>query len=415
MTSLLTTAAPVVPNSVHTVSSTEFLADDYNYDWFWPVFAVNVAACELLWRLAPRKPFVVELQRRTGLNSRVLQSLAQVQDEKSLQALWRTALPTYYYTLLIGRLILESPLRELFEQVATSDTLTTTELRQTIEISTAYVRETTPVIEYWFIGIYDDSSAAAAAWAINEEQQSILAAWKTRRSLLEEHFVVGAPTLLEVVDHFFDSLEALEKMAPPAAATPFRLPKPAPKSARKVVRTGTVLEVVFQRKELATLQHLFGVVATILLMNPRHDLPKALAKLYELHPPHPLAALWRRLIEQGVFHPIRLSLIETVTLLQVLQAAYFFVERAGSDITPSRWIQTLASYGMEPHPADVALRDECLRIYQLLQDDDTRSDLLADIKALLKRVNAVSKQAFPHSPAIAFAQRIFEKLRKYKG
>ncbi len=377
-----------------------------SYQWLWPILDTHIAACELLWKIGHKSPFVAEIQRRTGLNKRVFKLLSDIQDTKALQIIWLDRLPDYHYTMLVGRLALESPLRPLFEDMATSETLSGAEISAAIDTSIAYVRESAPLLERWFIGEYDAHAASPLPDA--PEKRAVLANWAERRTQLEALFTDAAPEIDALIERF------LHKLTLPPPPPP---PPPRPKAVKRdPTQYWAPNSFSFSQKELE-------VVRVLLTLIPRFGVICTVERFYltfrSLHGfafPDAVQAERQRFETATSTSHLRFTLLQALLLLQTLHVAKHLLcllTKKRHQLRPLWWISLIGEAAREVG-IDEELRAARVQAHQLLSDPAVRNNLRQHTINLAQRFDKFVDRVFAASPGIACGRAemvAFKKLR----
>ena len=360
---------------------------DSSYRRLGPVLGICVAACQLLWQIAAKQPVVLELRRRTGLNPRALATLKAVETPEAFANLWTDQLPDYYYALLVGRLILESPMRPMLLALLKADPNEEPQLDKLLTSVTDMVRATSPMTERWLVGQFsagpndplpDDPAARAA-----------LAGWVVRRSELEAYFGSVAPEFARV-----NALN-LHHMRQVAAATIGGVAASAVPERR-----GPFLRRTFTDDELAALRLLLTYVPSLTRLLPGQPFARVMHSLSALQPPARVEELLGRLRAIKAGQALHFTLGDCLTLLQTLQSGALLLLRASS----GDLIRALRRHADDPHDPDEDLRIERGRLLFLLSDEATRTRFRAVFGSLLKTFSAAVDRTFPHAPELTQAR-----------
>ncbi|MBC7449161.1 MAG: hypothetical protein H7330_14005 [Hymenobacteraceae bacterium] len=344
-----------------------------------PLLAISVAACDFLWHLAHKEPILEELRRRTGLNPRVLDRLRDVMTPAALERVWDDELPAYYYVLIVGRLVLESPLRPLFRELMSTDSKSAAQLDDIIARIRHFVVRSSPTTERWLIG--ERGSAAASPPPTDPTKVAELAGWATRRAWLEDYFQRAAPQLERV------GVELLKSLPPPKPT-----PDPTPR--------GPFLRRTFTDAELAALRLLLTYVPTLTTLLPGQSFARAMHGLSALQPPVRVADLLQRLRVIKPGQPLHFALPDCLTLFQTLQSGALLLLRASS----GELVRALRRHADDPHDPDEDLRIERGRLLFLLADSNTRTQFRDVFAPLLKSFSAAIDRTYPYAPELAKAR-----------
>lgn len=362
-------------------------AQDETFKKLGPLLAISLMACDFLWHLAHKQPILDELKRRTGLNPSVLARLQEVKTGADLANLWDDGLPRYYYALLVGRLVLESPLRPLFRTLLSTSPDAAGQLDNLADRAVHFTRGTAPITERWLIG---ERGAAGPDDPLPEDpaKRAELAGWVARRADLEAYFQRAAPELERAGIQLLKSL--------PPDLLPALRPAPAPVPEPR----GPFLRRTFVDAELAALRLLLTYVPTLTTLLPGQPFAQAMHALSALQPPTRVADLLQRLRVIKPGQALHFSLADCLTLLQTLQSGALLLLRASS----GELVRTLRRHADDPDDPDEDLRIERGRLLFLLADDTTRTQFRATFGPLLKSFTAAVDRTYPYAPELTKAR-----------
>lgn len=350
---------------------------------FGPVLAISVTACELLWQIAHKQPVLAELRRRTGLNPRLFQVFHAADTALKFEETRNSLLAPYYYAHLVGRLVLEGPLRPMLRVILAY--LPGTSFEAVASSVVATIQYLTPLLERGLIG--QPNATPTAPLPLDDAQRAALEGWEARRKSLEEYFRSAAPELTHIVALLLPSIRAAQARREGPAAAP------------AADRRGPFLRRTFTDDELAALRLLLTYVPTFATLLPQQPFALAMRSLSALHAPQVADLLQRlRAIKPG--QPLHFTLADSLTLLQTLQSGALMLLRASS----GDLVRALRRHADDPDEPDEDLRRERGRVLFLLADGATRTQFRAVFTPLLKTFSAAVDRTYPHHPALTKAR-----------
>ncbi len=370
---------PADPNDPAEIAALAELAElqASSYRSLGPVLAITVTACELLWQMAAKQPVVAELRRRTGLNPRTLAALKAVATAEEFANLWTDRLPDYYYALLVGRLILESPLRPMLRAMLNPSAGEDATLDKMLVSVADIVKDLAPMTERWLVGQFN--AGPKDPLPTDPAARAQLVGWETRRADLEAYFA----SVADEFEHVSNQYLRLQR----AAAAP-----PPPR--------GPFLRRTFTDAELAALRLLLTYVPTLTTLLPGQPFAKAMHALSALQPPARVEELLQRLRAIKPGQPLHFALPDCLTLLQTLQAGALLLLRASG----GELVRTLRHHTIDPNDPDEDLRIDRGRLLFLLTDDTTRTQFRAVFKPLLQHFSAAVDRLYPYAPELTKAR-----------
>lgn len=355
------------------------------YERLAPVLSICVSACEFLWHLSHKQPILDELRSRTGLNPGALRRMGDIKTPAAMEHAWDHDLVAYYYTLLVGRLVLETPVRPLFCALLSTNPKEAAQLDRLVAESIQFVRNSAPLTERWLIG--ERGAGANDPPPDDPDRRAELAGWATRRERLENYFKDAKPSFQRMATWLREQVPA--RGAHASSATP-TVPE----------RRGPFLRRTFTDAELAALRLLLTYVPTLATLLPGHPFALAMNTLSALQPPAHVAELLQRLRAIKPGQALHFTLADSLSLFQTLQCGALLLLRVSS----SDLVRALRRHADDPNDPDEDLRTERGRLLFLLTNDLTRSQFRATFGPLLKSFIAAVDRTYPHNPALTQAR-----------
>ncbi len=258
-------------------------------------------ACQHLLRYDPDHPVRAEVERLTGLTEDQVNAVATVQDPRGLQQLWTNQLVAYYYTLLVGRLVLESPLLEpIIAAICPPDSEQATQYRELMAATCRFSEDMMERTEQMLCGLDGDADDDELPPDERADREAHAREAALRRAYLEGVFLREA-----------DSLRVSARATPPAP------PAPAPYVPD---RRGKPLTLPFNPVQHHALLFALLLPKSLALLVEDHPFTQAFPKLGCFQPPARVAALRKRLVAVGPDKAVKLTRAEVFTICQVLQA-----------------------------------------------------------------------------------------------
>lgn len=357
----------------------------------WPLLTLLSMACDCLLYTTPKSRLMRELEQITGLSQTAVKAVGEVSDVEALTALWQHHLPDYHYTVLLGRLALESPLRRVLSGlVCGSKDFTEQEFDDWRQDAIAFVHKTLETNERWLVGLND--ARPGDPLPTDPDLVTQLGLLARRRSRIEKIFAEALPMLRAFVAR---ALPIVEKLPNKNKEPEKPLLKPLSAAAlAPPARRGPFLRRSFTEAELSAVRLLFTYVPDLAHLLPAYPLALAMQSLSGFEPPERLVDARRRLQDLKPNQPLHLTLEEALVFVQALHAGALLllpdtVERVGRQLR-----KRLA----EGETLDEDCRADCSRLLFLLTDADTNQRFRAAFRPLLKTFMTAVERTYPHAP-----------------